>query len=120
MIPKPIFGKVKQYVLKLRKEHEAETVGKTGLAAVPLEVGSLVISFLTGQPGYPRISQGEAEECCEYLVKQGLLAKHPWGGFMVPLVKGAAVIPPAEAAKPMVLDEMKKLGNERRDNSGWI
>jgi hypothetical protein len=39
---------------------------------------------------------------------------------MVPLVKGAAVIPPAEAAKPMVLDEMKKLGNERRDNSGWI
>jgi len=90
MIPKPIFGKVKQYVLKLRKEHESETVGKTGLAAVPLEVGRMVISFLTGQPGYPRISQGEAEECCEYLVKQGLLAKHPWGGYMVPLVEGAA------------------------------
>ena len=110
MIPKPIFGKVKQYVLKLRKEHEAETVGKTDLAAVPLEVGRLVVNFITDQRSYPRISQEEAEECCEYLAKQGLLAKHPWGGFMVPLAKGAAVVPPVEAAKPMVLDEMKRLG----------
>jgi len=116
MIPKPLFGKVKAYVLKLRKEYEAETVGKTGLAAVPVEIGRLVCSFITDLyvPGQPRISKEEAEECCEYLAKQGLLVRHPWGGFMAPPVKGAPEIPPKEKAKEMVLDAYAEAADELR------
>ena len=63
MIPKPLFGKVKVYVLKLRKEYESETVGKTGLAAVPVEIGRLICSLLQaftcqGNPASPRKRPG--------------------------------------------------------------
>lgn len=111
MIPKPVFTKVKAYVQKLQKEHESETVGKTGLAAVPLEVGRLVCYFIVQQhvPGQRRISQEEAEECCEYLSKQGLLVRHPWGGFMVKPSKDSPSIPDKGQAKDLVREAMGKL-----------
>ena len=92
MVPKPVYAKVRAYVQKLTKELESETVGKSGLAAIPIEVTGQVMSFITSQRGgqfSSSISDAEAKACCEYMVKTGLLAKHPWGGYMVPQSKDA-------------------------------
>ena len=98
MIPKPVFVKLKAYVRKLQEEYASETEGKTGLAAVPIEVGMNITRWLESN----HVDRSEADGVCEYLVKQGMLVKHPWGGYMVPLSKNASVVPPKEDAKKMI------------------
>ncbi len=105
MIPKPVFVKLKAYVRKLQEDYASETEGKTGLAAVPVDVGMNITRWLEDN----HIRREEAAGVCEYLVKQGMLAVHPWGGYMVPPSKNAPVIPPKTDAKKMVTEVLDKL-----------
>ena len=104
MIPKAMYTQARSYVRVLTKAYQAETVGKTGLASVPIEVGRMVVSFILPLG----VSETDAYDCCEYMAKQGLLSQHPWGGYMVPLSKDAPIPP----EPPKDLDEVAKVANE--------
>jgi len=109
MVPKPVFTRFKAKIRELRKEHESETVGKSGLLAVPVEVGRQLVDFLRNE----HVKEEAAKECCEYCVKQGLLAHHPWGGFMIPLHKDAPPIPPMSEAPELVEKAIEETAKER-------
>ena len=112
MLPKPLYTKLKAHVLKMTKEQANETKGKTGLAAVPFEVGRGLSSWLVENHA-PR---HEIEPALEYLVKQNLLARHPWGGYMLPQPNDAPAIPPIEDAKTLVKNAVNGLEKLREQD----
>lgn len=86
---------LRAYVQKLKAEHEGETVGKMSLGAVPLEVGSLIGTWIAHECRLPRhLLEAEGKAACDNLVKAGLLQPHPWGGYMVKQKDGAPPVPP--------------------------
>lgn len=103
MIPKPTFVKLKGYIRKLQKEHESETKGKTGLAAVPVEIGRSIRSWLE----HEHVNRREIDGVLAYLCKQKLIVSHPWGGYMVPQSENAPPIPPKEEGRELVIEALK-------------
>ena len=111
MIPKAEFVKVRQHVQKLQKEYQNETVGQTGLRAVPIELGRSIKDFIMGLkfPGSRQSKEVEADGVLQYLAKQNMIVPHPWGGWMVPQVKEAPACPGKECAEPLVKEALRKI-----------
>jgi len=107
MIPKVIFKKLIGHLAKVRQDEEEHMKTAKGLASVPLEVGQSVTLFLNSN----RIHERQHKEVLDYLLKSGVLATHPWGGYMFPLPKGASV-PPVESAPKLIQESIRKM-NER-------
>ncbi len=87
MLPKPLFNRAKAGIQKRAKEYLDDVKGKTGLAAIPIDISKSItksdLEFYAKELGLRiRISDQDVFEFLENMVKAGILTSHPLGGYM--------------------------------------
>lgn len=120
MLPKPIYNSARNYVRQLKRELEAETVGKTGISAVPVEVGHQIERHLESL-GVRRCDMAMTLiSFCDRMAKENLITRHPLGGWMVTQVKDAPPCPGREEVKTGLTRTINKIAQQEAINQEFV
>ena len=107
-LPKKLFVKARAMTLRVVAQYKGETDNKVGLAAVPVDLSGQLERGLESLAREERLRLTDADKkgFFLYMQSQGVITKHPWGGWMVPQEQA---IPPLAEAKKMVTDHLANI-----------